>query len=88
MEISQIKQLLETSKYLAGKRQTLRMIIESSASIRCIAIAHDAEKQIIASVVDLCKIKNVPYSIVSTGKRTLGELATIKIGCSMICFLK
>ena len=87
MDESQIKNMLENFKYFAGKRQTLRMVIESCAGIRCIAIAHDAEKQVIASVVDLCKMKNVPYSIVSIGKKQLGILAGIKIDCSMICFL-
>lgn len=87
MNESQIIELLQTSKYVCGKRQTLRTINESSASIRCIVIAQDAEKQVIQSAIDFCKLKGVPFSIVST-KSTLGKLANIKIDCSMICIFK
>lgn len=85
MTESEIKQMLIDFKYVCGKKQTLKMIIESSASIGCIVIAQDAEKQIIQSAVDLSKMKGVKYYIVST-KKTLGLMANIKIGCSMICF--
>ncbi|MBQ7307741.1 MAG: ribosomal L7Ae/L30e/S12e/Gadd45 family protein [Clostridia bacterium] len=85
MNESQIKEMLNNFKYVCGKRQTLRMINESSASIRCIVIAQDAEKQIIQSAIDFCKLKYLSYSIVST-KRKLAEFAGIKVDCSMICF--
>lgn len=87
MNESQIKEMLDSFKFVCGKRQTLKTLNESCDSIRCIVIAQDAEKQIIQSAIDFCKLKGVSYSIVST-KRTLGTLAGIKIDCSMICFLK
>lgn len=87
MNESQIIELLKNSKYVCGKRQTLRMITESNADIRCIVIASDADRAIVQSAIDFCKIKGVAFYIVST-KRNLGNYAGIKIDCSMICFIK
>lgn len=85
MTESQILEMLNTFKYVCGKRETLRMINEASAGIRCIVIAQDAEKQIIQSAIDFCRLKGLSYSIVST-KRKLAEFVGIKVCCSMICF--
>lgn len=87
MNESQLQNLLQTSKYLIGKRQTLRELIESCADIRCIVIAQDTEKHISASIVDVCKLNNVSYECAFT-KKELGKFAKIKVDCSMICFLK
>lgn len=87
MDESQIKNLLNSSKYLVGKRQTLRALLET-ADVNGVIIAEDSEKHIISSVVDLCKMKSVHYEIVNISKSVLGSLAGIKVDCSMICLLK
>lgn len=86
LDLPQIKNQVNNSLKIVGKKQVLKAIIFSLDKVKFVILAKDAQMEVVEPIVDLCKAKNVQIYLAST-KEQLGSIACIDVSASVLAVM-
>lgn len=76
---------LMAAKKQVGTKQTLRALAKDA--VKAVYIAGDADRRVVAPVIEACQAKSIPTYEVET-KAVLGKACGIDVGTAVVALLK